>query len=60
MHVKIRNLVACMMVRWLLNTSADETAKLVFDSAKEFTLDDSYLESANDLSENDDSVSCIA
>jgi hypothetical protein len=59
MHVKIRYLIACMMVRWLLNISADEIAELVFDSAKQFTLDDSCLESANDVSENDDNVSCV-
>jgi hypothetical protein len=47
------------MVKWLLNISADEIAELVFDSAKQCTLDSSYQESANDLSENDDSVSCV-
>jgi hypothetical protein len=47
-------LVACTIVRWLHNINADEIAELVFDSAKQFTLDDSYLES-----ENDDSVLCV-
>jgi hypothetical protein len=54
MHVKIKNLVACTMVKWLLNISADEIAEFVFDSAKQCTLDSSYQESAND-----DSVSCV-
>jgi hypothetical protein len=47
------------MIRWQLNISANEIAELVFDYVKWFTLDDSYLESANDLSGNDDSVSCV-